>query len=461
MDYLAFLDEAWHSELLSTPDNQNKHRIRVDLGTDPQTGEKLYDIHDRRAQLASTKQLLAVFRNSEYAARLREATKTSTRPNGVKVGIKQFTEARCPCIKVRKPSQCDCEQCTYVIENLYKFNIARANWHAAHKRSVGFRCQCFIHRALTLAELVEADLERAWHEAGCGASEDREDLRLAAEEALARTTELAPHVERARAYDSMTKSPERLMEALLPCGRTEYPNYSVTGARTYSAFSQKCASGNCPQKLWRGAKACNFEALFKSGCPLERHATFECEWKVWEPRPRGKNRETGEVSYSTEFVPRRGTREQFFVEFTKAIPAWIYHVWRDDFIKQGLRVFEDRKSGRHLDACHQRADDAVGTRGAVVAARELERARQMYEALQRTATVQSDYAAQLEVVRSHSATCARPAKHNLLVSIVGYKSYKKVCTVLTYASLPPITAYLSRVAFFDSPFICSCGRMQA
>eukprot|EP00966_Prymnesium_polylepis_P070424 1636662-Prymnesium_polylepis.1 len=41
-------------------------------------------------------------------------------------------------------------------------------------------------------------------------------------------------------------------------------------------------------------------------------------------------------------------------------------------------------------------------------------------------TVQSDYASQFETHRIHTATCAQPERHNLLVSIVGYKPYTEM-----------------------------------
>ncbi|KAL3897044.1 MAG: hypothetical protein SGPRY_013135 [Prymnesium sp.] len=99
-------------------DNQNKHRIRVDLGTDPRTGEKLYDIHDRRAQLASTNQLLEVFHHSEYAMQLREATKTATRPNGVKpTSAKWASDA----------------SATFIVHSLYR------SWQRLRLKELGMR----------------------------------------------------------------------------------------------------------------------------------------------------------------------------------------------------------------------------------------------------------------------------------------------------------------------------------
>ena len=80
------LNDFWHSEAASEPDNMNKQMVfvsgGVDLGLDPKTGEQLYELHPRRAQLASTRRLLPVFRRSAIAGRLRDATRAEPRING-------------------------------------------------------------------------------------------------------------------------------------------------------------------------------------------------------------------------------------------------------------------------------------------------------------------------------------------------------------------------------------------
>lgn len=50
-------------------------------------------------------------------------------------------------------------------------------------------------------------------------------------------------------------------------------------------------------------------------------------------------------------------------------------------------------------------------------------AAEVHALLALTATVQSDYASQFETFRIHTGTCAQPERHNLLVTIVGYKPY--------------------------------------
>ena len=98
----------------SEPDNMNQRLVRVDLGTDPKTGQRLYALHPQRKQKASMRQLLPVFRRSAIAGRLREQTrvepivragKTIRKGRaGVKVGWRQFREGKCPCIKTAKPA---------------------------------------------------------------------------------------------------------------------------------------------------------------------------------------------------------------------------------------------------------------------------------------------------------------------------------------------------------------------
>ena len=78
VDY-AIVGEAWESDLLSTPDNQNKELVKIYLGPDPVTGEQQYDVHPRRAQLYTNRKSLEKFRCSHFATRLREAAREAVR----------------------------------------------------------------------------------------------------------------------------------------------------------------------------------------------------------------------------------------------------------------------------------------------------------------------------------------------------------------------------------------------
>lgn len=52
-------------------------------------------------------------------------------------------------------------------------------------------------------------------------------------------------------------------------------------------------------------------------------------------------------------------------------------------------------------------------------------ASEVHAAAARTATIQSEYAAQLETRRLYIATCASRGRHNFLVTVVGHKPYKQ------------------------------------
>lgn len=78
--------------------------------------------------MASIKESLVAFRQSPHAKLLAEATKTAKRPNGVAVGVKLLTKGRCPCVKPRHASECDCKICSLVHHNLPIFNKSRQVW---------------------------------------------------------------------------------------------------------------------------------------------------------------------------------------------------------------------------------------------------------------------------------------------------------------------------------------------
>lgn len=475
------VDEFFHSSEKgggSDPDNQNKQKVRVDLGIDPESGKRLYDLHERRAQRGSLRSLYLVFRASQFATRLRERTKTPRRPHGVSVGWRQFIQSKCACIQERKPSECDCQDCTYIIENLRKWHKARRGWHHSLLASAGGApCSCNLHNVSQFKEAVNEarDAEAAAWNLAAEVCAEASIQGWQAEAASARAREVEALFEaallRRQHYDNMSCNTDALLEALLPCGKISIPTYSVTGERPFRMYPRECAHGNCPNRVFRAASACGWDRRFGAACPIEA-SEDPYSWFVWEQRVRGQNSD-GEPSYSPEFVPKHGTRKEFLAEFRSKLAQWIPHDWREKLGKQGLRVFEDRKSGRHLHAAYEKARKAtllvnvlevvlrvnptlwhlgyttnatahaaevwipMQFRGTLTAlnriarldahstAAQLTDAEEGHNRARETATVQSDYAAQLETQRLYTATCASRERHNFLVVIVGYKPYKQ------------------------------------
>ena len=392
-----------------------------------------------------------------------QATKTAKRPNGALLGRRQFAKAICPCIKKRKASQCDCQLCTYVEDNLRRWHKARHGWHGAKRERIGGQpCNCHIHSAL-LQPALEAE-EAIWLAAGAAAAEPQEahaDQWAAAAAARAR----------AEQYDSMTASPTKLAAALLPCGQQSYPDYSVTGT-LYREYSQPCAASNCPKQVFAPRETCGWQHVFGTDCPIESSGEA-FEWFVWQMQQRGTDAD-GKPTYSPEWMPYSGTRAEFFKEFRDKVRDWLYHSWRDRVLRHSLRIFDDRRSGRHVVALRARVTgplllaDALrvvaeyaeleqlraialapanierrraaiaGTLAAVARVAEaaatshrpsdqavaaLSRAEAQFASLAGTAFIQVDYAAQFESERARTATCARMERHNFEVCHAGFSPY--------------------------------------
>lgn len=486
------LDQFWHGDEASEPDNMNQKLVRIELGIDEKSGEKLYALHPRRVQKASTRRLLPVFRRSAIASRLREETCTErtvrkTRSgaervvrkgrDGVKVSWRRFSESKCACIKKRKPSECVCLKCSYLTSNVARLHHDRRVWHRmARERIGGGPCVCHIHPR---ASAVESAQERAAacvsqeeayraavEEGGDGAAErwaaalaDRDAAELEVAAALAKA-------ERARKYDEMFESVDKLTATLMPCGKENHEALSIIGAGTFQAYKRGCIFGDCANRMWRGSLACGFKRIFGAPCPTEA-SEARTEWRRWEKRLRSTNDE-GKEFHALEWVPAHGTRAQLWAELLPAIKDTLPHIWRNGVMMQAVHVFEDRKSGRHAFELEKRRRllaapqllahaldvivNVVERRpivggGLYLTLRALKRlaatvdmpepadvedakqaatkAEQVHQALSKTATVQSDYASQLETNRTFHATCATKERHNYLVTLVGYRSWRE------------------------------------
>jgi hypothetical protein len=359
---LQIITDWWHSDLASTEDNQNKQPIRVyhaddgrpracalkraarlarrtttaiatattpavdaspaDAAADAAAGDedgsppRAYDIHWRRAQLVSIKASLIAFHSSPHAKLLAEATKTAKRPNGVVVGVKLLKKGRCPCVKPRRTSECDCKICSLVHHNLPIFNKSRQIWW---KRST---CEC-----------------------GTCSSEQTK-----------------------KAWRVVSKSLRALESTLLPCGKVPYPQISFEGRPPFEMYHRECTLGSCefgkppsfrppcPARDANNNTLCGWAKVFPKPCPIEYSETERMRWHAWEPRLRGTSKD-GTDFYADELVPREGTRAQFMGEFRRAVEAYLPHIWEVRLMLHSCRLMEERKDGktvtRHSDYAAQ------------------------------------------------------------------------------------------------------------
>ena len=507
----------------------------------------LYDLHPRRATICGLREAVKIVREKNLVP-------------GAVVGRRQLGDARCACIKERKASQCDCEQCTQVTLSLGRLNKSRSGWHTAYAATnSGKGCTCLLHDCSSesaAAAAAEAAAAQATSEAAArGADAEVWEAHAPSSQAAASAAAVAAEADAAAAtavatakaavekltaaklriqrYAAMSASEDALLATLLPCGRREFTEQTVTGEKTFKCYLRVCCEGNCPNRgnLFdrRKGSACGYDLVFEGyKCPVD-NSDDEFIWLRWEKMLRNENKERetddgkqAKPSYSMELVPHRGTRAEFMSEtFYRGgkVSLWMPHIRRVRWCRQARRLIDDHKRGSRVAAAvNARAicaaaretalsraraatpqlaalrivaarnpwlnvgvvaaaaappppevvvpssngddrqyavvfnmqripltlaalirlaerDEADSAAAAAVAEAEaaltaatgkLRTAEQLHELYKLTMTVQSDYASQFETHRIHTATCAQPERHNLLVSIVGYKPYTEM-----------------------------------
>lgn len=120
-------------------------------------------------------------------------------------------------------------------------------------------------------------------------------------------------------------------------------------------------------------------------CPVVGSSEKIYRWRAWRPRLSGTNKETGEPTYNSEFAPVSGTRREFLDFWQERLKVYGPHRWSLRWSKQGLRRVEKFRP-------------------------------------ENCATMHSDFAAQLPVLREYLGTCGRREHLNNCVSVVGYKT---------------------------------------
>ena len=252
---------------------------------------------------------LTRFQASEQAAKLREQTKTSKRPEGIVVGTKLLKKFRCPCVRIRGASECDDHLTTAVAVNLPKWNRARQSWYReAATKGADATCPCRMH---TLVRQGKPELLDS--------------------------------------YMSMSKGIGQMEDALLTCGKVAWPAYQLEGEKPFKSFYGACCLGKCPKKGFvRNSPfdasclvACGWDSVFGSDCPIEC-SDEPYEWLEWKQQLRGNDHD-GQPTYAPELVPVRGTRRQFLEYIRGAIAAAMPHRYRAKMLRRGLKVREALK----------------------------------------------------------------------------------------------------------------------
>jgi hypothetical protein len=183
----------------------------------------------------------------------------------VAVGVKLLTKGRCPCVKPRHASECDCKICSLVHHNLRIFNKSRQVWWKRYTT-----CAC--------ATCSDEQTNAAWR--------------------------------------GTSKSLRALEGALLPCGKVPYRrSRSTTGRRLRY---RKCTQGNCafgkppafrppcPGRTAADFKLCGWGKVVPKPCPIEHSDTERMRWHAWEPRLRGTNKDGTDLELRRRARAARG-----------------------------------------------------------------------------------------------------------------------------------------------------------
>ena len=149
-EHRAAISEYLHSKECSRIDNTDKVPAIIDLGTCPDTGARIYDLHERREILFDDNEILDnltgrnPFDKTKQSAphptwaEVKESTKSPARPNGIKGSTKLIRSCKCSCMKKIKASFCSCSICERARDVLRRYNKYRVAWHlqAAEKRKL-------------------------------------------------------------------------------------------------------------------------------------------------------------------------------------------------------------------------------------------------------------------------------------------------------------------------------------
>ena len=139
-EHRSALAELLHTEEFSRIDNNDKVPVIVDLGTCPETGARLYDLHPRRELFYDNNEILDELtgRNRFDETKPNEphptwkeivrATTTESRKNGIKGSTKLIQQCKCPCMKKMKASFFSCEICEEMKEAITRFEKLRGGW---------------------------------------------------------------------------------------------------------------------------------------------------------------------------------------------------------------------------------------------------------------------------------------------------------------------------------------------
>ena len=168
VDHKAAISEYMHSSECSRIDNTDKIPAIIDLGVDPETGARIYDLHPRCELLYNENEVLDLLtgRNRldkskpnkphQTWASIVERTKTDSRKDGIKGSTKLIRQCKCPCMKKMKPSFCSCPVCERLKDALRRYNKYQVGW----KKQADLKRRADLMKCKRMAGMADGDIHK-------------------------------------------------------------------------------------------------------------------------------------------------------------------------------------------------------------------------------------------------------------------------------------------------------------
>ena len=167
-EHRAAISEWMHSGECSRVDNTSKIPSIVDLGVCPETGARMYDLHDRRELLYDDNEIIDILTGRDRVDKSKStpphavweeiirSTTTPSRPGGIKGSTKLVRECKCSCMKKMRASVCSCTICERFKDALRCYNKYKVGWR---HQAVSKRKKVMI-KTMEANKLPEADIKK-------------------------------------------------------------------------------------------------------------------------------------------------------------------------------------------------------------------------------------------------------------------------------------------------------------
>ena len=442
------MSETLHSDEFCRIDNTDKTPVVINNGTCPDTGARLYDLHERRELLYNDEDILQKLtgcnrRRPEDSSpphptwlNLTEATTTPKRPNGIKGSTKLIRRVKCKCMKKMRPSKCSCPKCTTAHDAVQVLKKRRPEWRRAAEDE---RKRQYIERKsaegldnATIAQNLHNDPSIYQCQACNGAC-----------------------LKGSEYYDGPS-SVSNLINTIL-CDKVHVPemdlkifdkNFVDTGRTDqYRIHSEKCCYGTHVGLVGRETvRKCGWDAKFADMpeqthsetdeytgevtehkmhvCPDEFNFKGKVIWSDFITVTRGSANEEGDdaeygasegVKTQREWLPVSGSVPEFFVHLRSVIEVFQYHQYETKLSHRSKK--KEEQCFLYLPAISP------------------EECPEEYKNVVRE---EVDFSSVLHASRAHDLTCHTPEQHQCEIHIA--TGNPKICTVDSIKAAHPRTA---------------------